>query len=85
MKKLDKTQVDFLLEYFFKDESFVGWRNIGERLIENGSCIIAGIGCPWKGRIGNFIERIEARLDRKNVEIEQLREELRGREPFSRI
>lgn len=45
----------FLLECFFKNEKFAGWRNIAENLIDSGECIVAGTNCIWKGGIGNFI------------------------------
>lgn len=53
--KLTEYQKEFLLENFFRDEKFAGWRNIAEKLIENGSCIVPGNECIWKGGIGNFI------------------------------
>lgn len=53
--KLDEIQKDFLLETFFKDESFAGWKSIGESLLDTGKCTIAGESCPWMGGIGNFI------------------------------
>lgn len=51
---------EFLLETFFKNEFYAGWRNIAEELIEKGECIVAGKDCIWKGGIGNFIKTEEA-------------------------
>lgn len=52
---LETEQRDFLLEIFFKDESFAGWKNIALQLIDGGTCVVAGDTCPWNGGIGNFI------------------------------
>ncbi len=54
--KITENQKEFLLNYFFKNESFAGWKNIATKLIESGSCIVAGTDCIWKGGIGNFIQ-----------------------------
>jgi hypothetical protein len=56
MKQLTEYQINFLLEYFFKNEKYPGWKNIATALINTGSCVVAGTGCLWKGGIGNFIK-----------------------------
>lgn len=58
--KLTENQKEFLLNYFFKNEQFAGWRNIATTLLEDGSCIVAGESCIWQGGIGNFITSKEA-------------------------
>lgn len=58
--KLTENQKEFLLNYFFKNESFAGWKSIATKLLDNGSCIVAGNDCIWKGGIGNFIRTEEA-------------------------
>ena len=49
-------QKDFLLEYFFKNEKYAGWKNIATKLLETGKCIVPGKDCIWYGGIGNFID-----------------------------
>lgn len=44
-----------LLLLFFKNEKYPGWKNIAEKLIDTGECIVSGNECIWKGGIGNFI------------------------------
>ena len=61
-ESLTKHQVEFLLEYFFKNERYAGWRGIATKLIENGKCIVAGDECIWKGGIGNFVKTNETSL-----------------------
>lgn len=56
MKKLTEYQKSFLLNYFFKNENFAGWKNIADRLLESGKCIVPGKECIWIGGIGNFIK-----------------------------
>jgi hypothetical protein len=51
---------EFLLNTFFKNERFSGWKGIAENLIDKGECIVAGTDCIWKGGIGNFIKVEEA-------------------------
>ena len=60
MKQLTKFQEEFLLDYFFKNEKYVGWRNIAESLLNKGECVVAGEKCIWIGGIGNFIETSKA-------------------------
>jgi len=48
-------QREFLLEKFFKNESYPGWRSIATKLLDNGYCVVAGDSCIWRGGIGNFI------------------------------
>jgi hypothetical protein len=60
MKQLTKTQKDFLIEKFFKNEKFAGAKNVAEKLLEKGECIVAGEECIWRGGIGNFIKTTKA-------------------------
>lgn len=60
MKTLTENQISFLLEYFFKAEEFAGWKNIATKLLNTGSCIVAGKKCIWIGGIGNFIKTKDA-------------------------
>ena len=54
--ELSKSQKQFLLETFFKNEKYPGWGNIAESLLTKGECIVAGDRCIWLGGVGNFIE-----------------------------
>lgn len=56
MKEITNNQKEFLLEMFFKNELYPGWKNIGEKLIMYGYCVVPGDKCIWCGGIGNFIE-----------------------------
>ena len=56
---LTNNQMDFLLNYFFKNENYIGWKNIAEKLIQEEECIVPGKNCIWVGGIGNFIETKE--------------------------
>jgi hypothetical protein len=56
MKILSQEQKDFILEHFFKNEDYAGWKNIANKLLDTGKCIVAGDSCIWKGGIGNFIK-----------------------------
>lgn len=55
LKDLTTHQRNFLLEYFFKNEKYAGWRNIANNLLNIGTCIVPGKECIWVGHIGNFI------------------------------
>ena len=44
--------------------------------------VMKGAHAAEMKRMGSFVERIEARLDRRNKEIEKLREEFKRQEPF---
>jgi hypothetical protein len=57
MNNLTEHQRNFILETFFKNEQYVGWKNIANKLLEIGKCIIPGdINTRlWVGGIGNFI------------------------------
>lgn len=55
MQKLTHHQKEFLLEYFFKNEKYTGWKNIANKLLDNGKCILPKYDCIWVGGIGNFI------------------------------
>jgi hypothetical protein len=56
MRRLTKFQQDFILENFFKEDGWAGWRHIATHLLTNGNCIVAGESCIWVGGIGNFIK-----------------------------
>lgn len=53
-------QKNFLLDYFFKNEEYAGWKNIALALLVDGQCVVAGGSCIWTGGIGNFIKTEEA-------------------------
>lgn len=57
---ITEKQVNFLLENFFKNERYPGWKNIADKLIRDGQCIIAGTDKLWYGGVGNFIDIKEA-------------------------
>ena len=61
MRTLTDYQKNFLLENFFKNEKYAGWKNIATKLLETGKCIVAGKECIWNGGIGNFIKTEEAK------------------------
>lgn len=54
--ELNDFQKEFILNEFFKDERFAGWKSIGTKLIESGGCIVAGRNRLWCGGVGNFID-----------------------------
>ena len=56
MKTLTLNQQTFLLNTFFKNDFYPGWKNIATKLLENGSCIVAGNDCIWSGGIGYYIK-----------------------------
>lgn len=60
MKKLTKHQANFIVNNFFIDSRYPGSRSIGEKLVENGKCIVAGTKSIYVGGIGNFIKTKEA-------------------------
>jgi hypothetical protein len=60
MKQLSKIQKDFIIEKFFKNEKFAGAKNVAEKLLEKGECIVAGEDCIWRGGIGNYIKTTKA-------------------------
>ena len=60
-KKLTVNQKNFLLDKFFENNSYAGWRNIATKLIEDGQCIVQGSNCIWFGGIGNFIKTSTAK------------------------
>lgn len=57
---ISKYQKEFILEYFFKNDNYHGWRNIASKLIDDGHCIIGGRQILWYGGVGNFIETSDA-------------------------
>ena len=54
--KLTESQIKFILSTFFELDNYPGSKSIGEKLINNGSCIVVGNECIWKGGVGNFIQ-----------------------------
>jgi len=52
----NENKINFLLEYFFKNEKYPDWRSIAYNLVTKGKCIVSGEECIWKGGIGNFIK-----------------------------
>jgi len=56
MKKLRPLQTEFLLNDFFKNEEYPGWKNIAVLLIEEGCCLVPIRENIWRGGIGNFIK-----------------------------
>lgn len=55
MNKLNAAQKNFILNFFFPNVEFPGWKTVGEKLLDTGKCIVAGEKCIWLGGIGNFI------------------------------
>lgn len=55
-KQLTNNQLDFLLNNFFHNEKYPGWRNIATKLLQDGKCIVAGQNSIWQGGVGNFIK-----------------------------
>ena len=53
---LTENQKTYLLNYFFKNEEFAGWKSIATSLLETGECVVAGTKCIWLGGVGNFIK-----------------------------
>lgn len=54
---MNETQKNWILNTFFKNEKFAGWKNIAEKLIDTGSCITTSQATDiWIGGIGNFIK-----------------------------
>lgn len=60
MRTLTEYQKNFILNKFFKDEQYAGWKNIATKLLETGSCVVPGNKCIWHGGIGNFIKTSQA-------------------------
>lgn len=54
--KITNTNKDFILDNYFYNPQFAGWKNIAEKLIDQGSCVVAGDTRIWVGGIGNFID-----------------------------
>lgn len=61
MRILTDYQKNFLLDYFFKNEKYGGWKSIATKLLETGQCIVGSKECIWIGGIGNFIKTEEAK------------------------
>lgn len=61
MNKVNDNQKKFLLENFFRNEDYAGWKSIAENLIDKGACLVAGTENIWIGGIGNFIDVSEAK------------------------
>lgn len=62
MRELTENQKSFILNYFFVNEKYAGWKEIGKKLLERGKCIVAGREPIWRGGIGNFIKTQETDL-----------------------
>jgi len=62
---MTNNQKEFLLEYFFKNQYYPGWKSIANKLLNTGKCIVAGNNCIWIEGIGNFIqvEKAEDAID----------------------
>lgn len=53
-KTLTKLQKDFILDEFFKNEEYAGWRNIAESLLNEG--YVTTTTCSiWSDNITNFM------------------------------
>lgn len=61
MNELTRFQESFIIDSFFKNEQYAGWKNIANSLLQTGSCIVPGSSCIWCGGIGNFIKTTEAK------------------------
>lgn len=61
MRILTENQKNFLLNYFFENDKYPGWKSIATTLLETGKCIVAGETCIWRGGIGNFIKTSPAK------------------------
>jgi len=48
-------QIEFIKNHFFINGESAGWDNIATKLLQEGSCIVAGSSKLWYGGIGNFI------------------------------
>ena len=59
VRKLTDNQLGFILDNFFKNEKYPGWKNIALKLLLEERCIVAGTECIWIGGIGNFIKTQE--------------------------
>lgn len=57
MRKLTENQITFILKNFFciDDTQNSIYTRIARKLLETGSCIVAGEIKLWKGGVGNFI------------------------------
>jgi len=53
---MTEEQIEFIKKYFFKNEEYAGWDNIATRLLQEGSCIVAGNSKLWHGGVGNYIK-----------------------------
>jgi len=56
MKKLEDSQIEFIINHFFKHDEYSGWHNIATALLDHGYCFVPGTKCVWQGGIGNFIK-----------------------------
>lgn len=53
--ELTENQINFLLDIFFANPKYPGWKSIATSLITKGKCTVAGDRCIWIGGVGNFI------------------------------
>ena len=56
MNDLDKWEINFLADNFFKLEDLPGSVSIARNLLKNGKCIVAGDKNIRVGGVGNFIK-----------------------------
>lgn len=54
--KIDNTVKEFIANTFFQSPQYPGWKGIAYKLIDQGSCVVAGHQHIWVGGIGNFIK-----------------------------
>ncbi len=59
MKHLTDNQKEFILTHFFRNDEYAGWKGIAIKLLENGSCIVAGNNCIWDGTLISFFIKTE--------------------------
>lgn len=56
MTQLTDIQKEFILEHFFKLNSYKGWKPIATTLLERGVCVVGNKETIWVGNIGHFIK-----------------------------
>lgn len=61
MKNITTYQENFIIEKFFKNENFAGWRNISEKLVQEQTVLTTCNHTDiWWGGVGNFITSYES-------------------------
>jgi len=53
--KMDNTVKEFIVNTFFQNQQYPGWKGIAYKLIDQGSCVVAGLQPIWVGGIGNYM------------------------------